>query len=222
MRRRWLLLPLLLAHLSQADEPRLWTSEFGIGGNLVQFQGINNNELWQGRLIALRLVLRGIVFDFRTQFTSVLTPADSPFRASAELRLGFSGRRWAVVAGAYLFDGLTTTPRFKPFPTARAEFSFGQFSLAAGLYDFHLPDVPFHLSLEGHDVGLGYVYPYGVEAHLRLRLAQFLGVTVQGMVLQRPGGDVVAYGSLMATIGVLSGKPPGPRAIIPPIFDPTR
>ena len=215
-------LALCFATLAGAEEPRLMTTEFGIGTSFVQFQG-QKNELWNGRMIALRLVLRGVTIDFKTAFTSVFPLTDTPVRGSAELRLGYSGRRWALVAGAYLLDGFNTSPRFKVFPTARGEVKFGDFSIVVGLYDFHLPDVPLHLSIEGRDVGLGYVFPYGVEAHLRLRVVDFIGVVFQAIVLQRPGGDVVAFGSLTVTAGVASGRPPKPGStMIPGFLDPTR
>ena len=89
-------------------------------------------------------------------------------------------------------------------------------------HDFHLPDVPFHLSAEGQDFGVGYLVPYGVEAHVRLRILEFIGLTLQALVLQRPGGEVVVYADLIATLGVRSGKPPGPRTLLPGFLDPTR
>jgi hypothetical protein len=217
-----LVLALGLATRARAEDgPRLWTTEFGIGLNATQLEGAQN-EFWQGRLLALRVVLSGVTVDARAQFTSVFPLTETPVRGSAELRLGYSGRRWAVVAGAYLLDGFNTRPRFLLLPSARGQLSLGDFSVVAGLWDFHLPTVPFHLSLESRDYGIGYVYPFGVEAHVRLRLMEFIGVTVQALMLQRPGGEVVAYANVMATLGVLAGKPAGPRTLIPPILDPTR
>ncbi len=218
-----LLLGAALCATAATEEPRLMTTQLGISTSFVQFQG-HRAELWNGRLIALRLVLKGFTVDLRTAFTTVFPLSSTPVRGSAELRLGYSGRRWAVVAGAYVLDGFNTTPRFQAIlPTARAQVKLGELSLVAGLWDFHLPDVPFHLSVEGKDVGLGYVYPYGVEAHLRLRVVDFIGVEVQALVLQRPGGDVVAYGNLGISVGVASGRPPKPGStMIPGFLDPTR
>jgi hypothetical protein len=214
---------LLLATAALADEPRLMTTELGIATNFVQFQTRSVTETWNPRVIALRLVARGFVIDFRTAFTTVFPLGPSPLRGSAELRLGYSGRRWAVVAGAYLLDGFNTTPRFQALPTARAELKISELTLVAGLWDYHLPDVPFHLSVASRDVGLGYVYPFGVEAHFRLRVVDFIGLVFQALVLQRNQGEVVAFGGLNITVGVLSGKPPKPRStMIPGFLDPTR
>ena len=54
-------------------------------------------------------------------------------------------------------------------------------------------------------------------------MVDFIGVVVQALVLQRPGGDVVVYGGLTVTAGVLSGRPYKPGStMIPGFLDPTR
>ena len=204
------------------SDARLWATEFGIGTNVAQYES-NGRVTWQGRLVALRVVVRGFTVDFRTQFTSVFPLGPDPLRGSAELRLGYSARRWAVEAGVYVLDGFSTQPRFLSIlPSARAQVSFGGLSLVAGLWDFHLPALPFRLSVESTHFGIGFVYPFGVEAHLRLRLAEFIGITAQGVVVQVGRDEVIAYGTVMATLGVMSGKAPGARALIPALLDPRR
>src|SRR4051812_12280451 len=78
-------------------EPRLWGSELGIGVSATRFE--TADQLWQGRRLQLRAVVRGFVVEAKAGFASVFPLGTAPFRGSAELRIGWSGRQWAAAAG---------------------------------------------------------------------------------------------------------------------------
>jgi hypothetical protein len=201
-------------------EPRLLTTELGLGLDVLSLSNPQVRQVWQGRQLHGRAVLKGFVVEARTRFASVYGDPTSAYRGDAELRLGYSHPRFAVTAGAYLLDGFTTTPRLQWFPVAHAAIDFGGFRAIAGLYDFHLPAVPFHLGLETPDAAVSWTFPIGVAMKARLRLAPFIAAEFQALVVQPAPGEVVAFASVMVRVGILSGRTFNRPERIPKVLNP--
>jgi hypothetical protein len=97
-------------------------------------------------------------------------------------RVGWTGRRWSVLAGASIQLAPAAQPATQVLPSLRAQFNFTDgLGLSAGLFDFY-GQVPFHLSAEVGDFSLGWAAPLGFVIGMRFRLPKHLSIRVQGFV----------------------------------------
>jgi len=205
-----------------ADVPRrLLASEAGLGGSVggagFATSGGRFGEVVTGRLLYGRLVLRGPTVELRARLDLPWDAASRTQSGVGELRLGWTGERWSVIGGVVVHHGFYAQPPFQILPSARAQVKVGEVTLVAGVFDY-LGFAPAHLSVERGDFGLGYLAPFGLESHFRLRLREYLGVLFQAMAL-RLGPAELVMATLTVTVGYASGKPPTDRAPVPGILD---
>jgi hypothetical protein len=213
---------LLASTAGTADVPRrLLASEAGLGGSVggagFSTPGGRFGEAVTGRLLYGRLVLRGPTFEVRARLD---LPWDAASRSQAgvgELRLGWTGERWSAIGGVVVQHGFNAQPPFQVLPSVRAQLKVGEVTLVAGVFDY-LGFAPAHLSVERGDFGVGYLAPFGVESHFRLRLREYLGVLFQAMAL-RLGPAELVMATFTITVGYAAGKPPKDRAPVPGILD---
>ena len=99
----------------------------------------------------------------------------------------------------------------------RAEVKVSEVRLVAGLFDYQ-GFAPAHLSVERGDFGFGYLAPFGLESHFRLRVREYIGVTLQAMVL-RIGNVEQGMATLEINLGYAAGTPPTDRAPVPAVLD---
>jgi hypothetical protein len=96
-------------------------------------------------------------------------------------RVGWTGYRWSVLAGAAVQIAPVAHPVAQVLPSLRAQVDFGRFGLSAGVFDIY-GQVPFHLSAEVGDFSLGYAAPLGFVASARFKLPKGLRLRVQTFV----------------------------------------
>jgi hypothetical protein len=207
---------LLAASLAGAgDAPRrLVATEAGLGGS-VQFA--QPGEAVTGRLLFGRLVLQGPTVEVRARLDLPVNSESTAQSGVAELRVGWTFERASVVAGVVVHHGFFAQPPFQVLPSARAQVKLGEVTLAAGLFDY-LGFAPLHLSVERGDFGVGYLAPFGVESHFRLRLLEYVGVVFEAMALRLGPAELVTA-TLSVNLGYAAGKRPTDRAPVPRVLD---
>lgn len=100
--------------------------------------------------------------------TQLPTVANGPgWGLSAVARVGVSTARFAVTAGALVNLAPSPAPA-QVLPSLSAAVRLGPTVASIGLFD-RFAAVPARLSLEWHELGLGWVFPLGGEAFGRLR-----------------------------------------------------
>lgn len=204
------------------DAPRrLLATEAGLGGSVgfsgYQTPGGRFGETVTGRLLFGRLVLGGPTVEVRARLDLPLDAGSRTQSGVAELRLGWTGARGSVIAGVVLHHGFFAQPPLQVLPSARAQVKVGEVTLVAGLFD-DLGFAPARLSVERGDFGVGYLAPFGVESHFRLRLLEYVGVLFQAMAL-RLGPAELLMATVSVNVGYAAGKPPTDRAPVPRLLD---
>ncbi|WP_164019908.1 hypothetical protein [Pyxidicoccus trucidator] len=120
-------------------------------------------------------------------------------------RLGYTGERWSVLAGAVVGLGYTSRPLLQLLPTVKGLYRVGPVDLEAGVFDAN-GQVPAHLGASYGPVGLAYVFPLGGRGRVDIPLAPRASVRVEGFLFQY--GDVRTS---LITVGVV-GLPTATRA----------
>ena len=112
------------------------------------------------------------------------TAGDGPATSvTAQLRLGYSWQRFALLAGpSAQYIGIGPS-RIQWLPTASARLGFEGWALAAGILDDHAI-APATLSLEVGQFGVGYVAPIGALAQARFPLTPTLNLLVRGLAFR--------------------------------------
>ncbi|MHB8872471.1 MAG: hypothetical protein ACYC8T_02175 [Myxococcaceae bacterium] len=218
-----LLLALCLSKASLAgDVPRrLLATEAGVstgfGGAGYTAVGARFGDLYTTRAFNGRLVLRGFTVDAHARLDLPLAGERLSQSGILELRLGWTSQAWAAAAGVVVHHGFAATPPFQVVPSVRAEVKLGEVRLVAGLFDYG-GFAPAHLSVERGDFGVGYLAPFGLESHFHLRVREYIGVTLQAMVL-RIGNAELVMATLAIKAGYAAGTPPTDRAPVPAVLD---
>jgi hypothetical protein len=102
---------------------------------------------------------------------------------TAQLRLGYSWHRFALLAGpSAQYIGIGPS-RVQWLPTARARLGFEGWAIAAGIFDDHAV-APATLSVEIGQFGLGYVAPVGALAQARFHLGNRLDLLVRALAFR--------------------------------------
>ncbi len=136
-----------------------------------------------------RTLFGGFVVDGEL-FTATPTRAEGAgFTGTAGLRLGWSGERWAVLAGALVQWTPGAQPAVQLWPTLHARYSFGAVGLSTGLFEEHGLALA-HLTLDTQWVSVGYVPPLGVRAVLHLPGLQPLGLEVRALAYRLANTEV--------------------------------
>ena len=119
---------------------------------------------------------------------------------SLGLRLGYTGERWSVLAGAVLQATYPSTPILTLLPSVRGVYQVGKVTLDAGLLD-GLGLVPAHVGASYGPVGLAYVLPLGARAHARIPLSANAGIRLEAFAFRVGNAH-----SAMLTVGLV-GNP---------------
>jgi hypothetical protein len=126
---------------------------------------------------------------------------------SLGLRLGYTGERWSVLAGAVLQATYPSTPILTVLPSVRGLYQVGEVTLDAGLLD-GVGMVPAHVGVSYGRVGLAYVLPLGARAHARIPLSANAGIQLEAFAFRLGSAH-----SAMLTVGLvgnpLSSRPGG-------------
>lgn len=131
---------------------------------------------------------------------SAPTLPDGPATSfTAQLRLGYSWQRFAVLAGpSAQYVGIGPS-RIQWLPTASARLGFEGWALAAGIFDDHAV-APATLSLEVGQFALGYVAPLGALAQARFPLAQRFDLVVRALAFRLINAETASL-SVSTTLG---------------------
>jgi hypothetical protein len=171
-----------------AAEPRLLESNVSAGlGALGTSYTAFGARLGEGALVptvTARGVFGGFVIEGGAYVSTPLLRGGTLLTVTGAARAGFSGERWAVLAGVVAQLAPEATPSLQLLPSMRAQVSFGQTGLSLGVFD-HLGLVPAHLSV---DVGpfangrfsLGWVAPLGLIGSADVAITSGFGLRVTG------------------------------------------
>jgi len=188
--------PLLLALVLAADPgpQRLLESQVSAGvGALGTSYTVFGARLGDAALlptVTARGVFGGFVIEGGAFVATTLVREGTLLTLTGGARVGYSGERWAVVAGVVAQFAPEATPSLQVLPSLRAQVSFGQAGLSLGVFD-HLGLVPAHLSV---DVGpftrapetgrgrfsLGWVAPLGLIGSADVPIASGFGLRFTG------------------------------------------
>jgi hypothetical protein len=102
---------------------------------------------------------------------------------TAQLRVGYSWRRFALLVGpSAQYIGIGPSP-IQWLPTASARLGFEGWALAAGILDDHAI-APATLALEVGQFGVGYVAPIGALAQARFPLTDRMDLLVRALAFR--------------------------------------
>jgi hypothetical protein len=179
-----LLLSLALA--AEPGPPRLLTSQVaagvGVMGSSLVVTGTRLGETLLTPSVSGRVLLGGVVLEGGLLTSSSLVRGGAVFSLTGEARVGWSGERWAVTAGAIVQVSPEARPALQVLPTLRGSLAFGRAGLTLGVFD-HFGLVPAHLCVDVVPTpkgrfGLGWVAPLGLLASGELALTEGFGVRV--------------------------------------------
>jgi len=169
-----------------AAQPRLLEPEVaaGVGVLATSYQtfGARLGEAALAPTVTARGVFSGFVVEGGALLSAPLVRGGTLLTTTFAARVGFSGERWAMVAGVVAQLAPEATPALVLLPSLRGQLSFGGAGLTLGVFD-HLGLVPAHLSV---DVGpfsngafsLGWVAPLGLIGSADLSPPRGLGLRV--------------------------------------------
>jgi hypothetical protein len=118
-------------------------------------------------------------------------------------RLGYTGQRWQLVAGAAIQYSGAAQPRVQWVPSLHGAYDFGPFGVEAGLFEEQALALA-QVSVVLGDFSLGYVAPFGARVHAHFRLMKNLGLRVTGMAFRVANAEVG-----MISLAVVAGPGAG-------------
>lgn len=152
----------------------------GMLSSSYSYFGGSYSSFYAVRTIEGRYVWNGLVAE-----GSLFSPSRRVFGASEGatigLRFGYTGERFAVLAGPVMQLSPSAKPALQLLPSVKAHLSFGAWGLRAGLFDLD-GLVPAHLGVDVGGFGLSYVAPLGGLASARVRIAGRGHLLAQAMV----------------------------------------
>ncbi|NMO18305.1 hypothetical protein HPC49_38125 [Pyxidicoccus fallax] len=170
-----------------AEPARALEAELGTGAGLFFGPHAFDDTDWDGTSLAsassARFLLGGFTVDGGL-FSLLPLERGGPGASTAlTARLGYTGTRWSVVAGATVGVQYTADPLLQVLPSVRGIYRVGPVTLDAGLFDAH-GQVPAHVGATYGLVGLAYVFPVGGRARVDIPLVPRAGLRVEGFVFQ--------------------------------------
>jgi hypothetical protein len=197
----------MMASTEVAASPRLLGDELSVGLGVLgagsTHQGGRWGEVTLNRVVEGRLLLGGFTIEAAGYFALPLSSAGAAPSSTALLRLGWSGRRYAVTAGALLQHAPIAQPALQTLPSLRAELWFSEFGTSLGIFD-HQGLAPAHVSLELRDFSLGYVAPIGAVLGARVRLRKYVALRFSALAFRLFSADVALF-----TVSVAAGPRSG-------------
>jgi hypothetical protein len=179
------LLAVLVVHA--AGDERLLTDEVtaGLGafGSGYSQLGTRLGDANLAPSVTGRVLFSGFTLEGGALVVAPLGRDGSSLAVTGTARVGWTGRRFSVLAGALGQWGQASTPAWQWLPTLRASVDLGPFGLTLGVFDF-LGLVPAHLSFDlwlAHArFSLGWVAPIGLVGSLDLPVTERFAVRFQG------------------------------------------
>lgn len=175
----------------------------GVWGQGFTQRGGRWGDASVGPLGTGRVVWRGVTADATLAFEIPVTQGGISSAWLGVLRLGYTGERFSVVAGAAMQYARLAEPTTQWLPSLRAEGTFGEWGLALGVFDY-CATAPLHLSFQLGDWSVGYVAPLGAVVTARLRLLDGFGVQLAALAYRLANTDVAML-TLSAVLGPRAG-----------------
>ncbi|MFZ5470031.1 MAG: hypothetical protein ACOZIN_11405 [Myxococcota bacterium] len=198
----------VLRATSQTPARRLLANEVWAGlsmlGTGYTYTGGRWGDLFLEPSVEGRLVLSGFTADAALAFAGVTGSEGAGGGLTVGARAGWTGERFSVVGGAYFLRTEHALPESQLLPSVRASFAFSSWGLSTGVFDYR-GLVPFHLTAELGDVGLGYVAPLGALLTARVRLRSQLGLRLTAFAF-RVGNSETALLTVAAAFGPEAGR----------------
>lgn len=198
------------AETSAAPE-RLLASEVtaGVGllGSSYAQPGFRLGDAHVLPVVTARYLLGGFTAEAGVLLAAPVTRDGTAYSFTGSLRVGWTWRKWSVVAGALMqwADGAqqpdvhsvpTGAALLQWLPTLRVSGDFGRFGMSFGVLD-HLGLVPAHLSFdlehEGRRFSLGWVVPVGLVATADLPVTQRFGLRFSGFAFKAFGAEMAMF-----------------------------
>jgi hypothetical protein len=186
--------------LTAAADPRLLddevTASTGVFASAYTQPGATvGDALWAAGTSG-RYLLGGATGDLAVLALVPLTGNTVATSFNLTPRIGWTGRRFSILAGVSLQLAPHALPAAELLPSLRAQVAFGPVGITAGLFDVY-GQLPFHLSVELKGFSVGYVAPLGAVTSARIRLTHGLSLRLLAFAYR-----LVNVTTGMATIGV--------------------
>lgn len=194
--------------LSQAPaaETRLRSTEVSLGvtgvGTGYTFRGGRSGDFTFGPDLKATAVVSG--YTVNVGFLHSVPFDSSGVTASSTLtvRLGYTGARFQLLAGAVLQLAPEAQPRTQVLPSLRAEAKFTEkLRFAVALFENH-GLVPVRFTWEQERFFVGYVAPLGLTAGVRARISEELSLDARAVVFRLYNTEVA-----MLTLSGVVGAP---------------
>ncbi len=204
--RRWLLLAVLgvssaaAAEEEVAPQPPVRNTEvaltLGAWSASSAYQGGRSGALFATGDLEARYVFHLLALEAGLVTQLPFVPNGPGWGVSALARLGVSTGRFSVTAGALVSFAPSPAPA-QVLPSLSAAVRLGPTVASLGLFD-RFAAAPARLSLEWHELGLGWVFPLGGEAFGRIHVAPSWAVELRALAFS-------LYGSLtvIAVAGIV-------------------
>lgn len=202
--------PLLLALcLSAEPAARLLSNEVSAGvgvlGTSYSFTGGRLGETQVAPTVTARGLLGGATLEGGVLWV-IPTAGTTSTSLTAAARLGWTGRRWSVLAGVLLQWAAGATPALQWLPTLRGSVDFGPFGLTLGVFD-SLGLVPAHLSADVRvgrgGFSVGWVVPVGAILSAHLPLDERFGLRLSAFAFKLLQSEV----AMVTLAGTFGGAP---------------
>lgn len=191
-----------------APPPRALTNEISSSLGLLaggySFPGGSWEDLFVSSVTRGHYLFNGLTAEAGMLSLTPLESGGPRPSTSLSLRLGYTGERWSVLAGAVLQATYPSTPILTVLPSVRGLYQVGKVTLDAGLVDL-VGLVPAHVGASYGPVGLAYVLPLGVRAHGRIPLTANAGIQLEAFAFRLGSAR-----SAMLTVGLV-GNPRSSR-----------
>ena len=188
--------------------PRALTNEISSSLGLLtggySFPGGSWDDLYVSSITRGHYLFNGLTAEAGMLSLTPLEGGGPRPSTSLSLRLGYTGERWSVLAGAVLQATYPSTPILTVLPSVRGLYQVGKVTLDAGLVDL-VGLVPAHVGASYGPVGLAYVLPLGARAHARIPLTANAGIQLEAFAFR-----IGSARSAMLTVGLV-GNPPSSR-----------
>jgi hypothetical protein len=152
-----------------------------VGG--YSFSGGSWDDLYLSSITRGHYLFNGLTADAGMLSLRPLEGGGPGMSTSLSLRLGYTGERWSVLAGAVLQATYPSTPIVTVLPSVRGLYQVGKVTLDAGLLDW-VGMVPAHVGVSYGPVGLAYVLPLGARAHARIPLSANAGIQLEAFAFR--------------------------------------
>ncbi len=197
------LLAVLVVH--STGDTRLLTDEvtagLGVFGSGYSQLGTRLGDANVSPTVTGRVLFSGFTLEGGVLVVAPLVRDGSALAVTGAARVGWTGQRFTVLAGALGQWGQAASPAWQWLPTVRASVDFGPFGLTLGIFDL-LGLVPAHLSFDlslAHArFSLGWVAPIGLVGTLDLPVAERFAVRFQGFAYKLAQAEFA-----QATVGVV-------------------